>query len=208
MECEVMAFLQRAAVVLQQAGGRMESGEFARQWTLLFPEDPLTTDQVATSVGGVLKESGYFHVEDTPDPSVKLFELIEQTDDLGGLGDTPPTMCLRFELPPPAEDSFVDAARAWLSMTGVGRHPGVGSGRMTQEQLTDAIARSQKGAARKRHDELQYNGKWGERLVGYWTLGACDGSNGCLHENRLTTGGAHHWTCCGSQDITSVFCDE
>jgi hypothetical protein len=31
---------------------------------------------------------------------------------------------------------------------------------------------------------VQYTGKWGEALVGYWTLGACDGSNGCYHKQK------------------------
>ena len=86
MECEVMAFLQRAANLLQQAGGRIESTVFAEQWTELYPEDPLTPEQVTTAVAGILKESGYFHVEETSDPAVKMFELIEQGDDGGGIG--------------------------------------------------------------------------------------------------------------------------
>jgi hypothetical protein len=46
--------------------------------------DPLPTctyAQVATAVAGILKDSGYFHVEDTTEPSVKMFELIELSDD-------------------------------------------------------------------------------------------------------------------------------
>ena len=103
MECEVMAFLQRAANLLQQAGGRIESTIFAEQWTQLYPEDPLTAEQVATAVAGILKESGYFHVEETSDPAVKLFELIEQADDGAGIGDCPQTICLPFELSPPEQ---------------------------------------------------------------------------------------------------------
>ena len=38
--------IQRAANLLQQAGGRIESTIFAEQWTELYPEDPLTSDQV------------------------------------------------------------------------------------------------------------------------------------------------------------------
>ena len=106
MECEVMAFLQRAANLLQQAGGRIESTIFAEQWTELYPEDPLTPEQVATAVAGILKESGYFHVEETSDPAVKLFELIEQADDGGGIGDCPQTICLPFELSPPEQVSL------------------------------------------------------------------------------------------------------
>lgn len=35
------------------------------------------------------------------------------------------------------------------------------------------------------------------------------GSNGCIHKNKVEKGGPEkaHWTCCGSMDITSVFCD-
>ena len=98
-----MAFLQRAANLLQQAGGRIESTIFAEQWTQLYPEDPLTAEQVATAVAGILKESGYFHVEETSDPAVKLFELIEQADDGAGIGDCPQTICLPFELSPPEQ---------------------------------------------------------------------------------------------------------
>jgi hypothetical protein len=67
---------------------------------------------------------------------------------------------------------------------GVGRHPGVGSGRLTQDDLASLIAPTAENEKRKRHDEVQYKGKWGEPLVGYWTLGACDGSNGCVHKVR------------------------
>jgi len=206
MECEVMAFLQRAAMILQQAGGRMDSNMFSKQWTTQYPDDPLTPEQVATAVGGILKESGYFHVEETNDPMVKLFELIEQADDGNGLGDSPPTICLPFELAPPEKDTFVDRARSWLAMTGVGRHPAVGSGRMTHKALVEAISPTADNAGKRRHDEVQYTGKWGEQLVGYWTLGSCDGSNGCLHQEKYAFGGEHHWTCCGSTDICSVFC--
>jgi hypothetical protein len=211
MECEVMAFLQRAANLLQQAGGRIESTIFAEQWTELYPEDPLTPEQVATAVAGILKESGYFHVEETSDPAVKLFELIEQADDGGGIGDCPQTICLPFELSPPEQDDFLDAARDWLATTGVGRHPAVGSGALTHEELAELIAQGEdvKGdeKPRRRHDEAQYTGKWGEQLVGYWTLGACDGSNGCLHKGKKV-GMQHHWTCCGSADMNTVFCEE
>ncbi len=37
--------------------------------------------QVATAVAGILKDSGYFHVEETADPTVKVFELIELAED-------------------------------------------------------------------------------------------------------------------------------
>ena len=208
MECEVMAFLQRAANLLQQAGGRIESTIFAEQWTQLYPDDPLTVEQVATAVAGILKESGYFHVEETSDPSVKLFELIEQADDGAGIGDCPQTICLPFELSPPEQDDFLDAARAWLSTTGIGRHPAVGSGRITHDELAERIAKAPEkdGKPRQRHDEVQYTGKWGEQLVGYWTLGACDGSNGCIHAQK-NIGMQHHWTCCGSTDMNTVFCE-
>jgi len=73
---------------------------------------------------------------------------------------------------------------------GVGRHPGVGSGRLTQEDLAALIAPTAEKENRKRHDEVQYKGKWGEPLVGYWTLGACDGSNGCVHKVRPKLRGA------------------
>ena len=139
MECEVMAFLQRAANLLQQAGGRIESTIFAEQWTELYPEDPLTPEQVATAVAGILKESGYFHVEETSDHAVKIFELIEQAEDAVGIGDCPQTICLPFELSPPEQDDFLDAARAWLATTGVGRHPAVGSGRMTHDELAGML---------------------------------------------------------------------
>jgi len=39
-------------------------------------------------VAGILKESGYFHVEETADPAVKLFELIEQVV-VRALGESP-----------------------------------------------------------------------------------------------------------------------
>lgn len=139
MECEVMAFLQRAANLLQQAGGRIESTIFAEQWTELYPEDPLTSEQVATAVAGILKESGYFHVEETSDHAVKIFELIEQADDAAGIGECPQTICLPFELSPPEQDDFLDAARAWLATSGVGRHPAVGSGRMTHDELAGIV---------------------------------------------------------------------
>ncbi len=58
----------------------------------------------------------------------------------------------------------------------------------------------------RRGRQVSYTGKWGEPLVGYWTLGACDGSNGCLHPNKAALGPRHHWTCCGCTDINSVFC--
>jgi hypothetical protein len=34
------------------------------------------------------------------------------------------------------------------------------------------------------------------------------GSNGCKHKDKITAGGLHHWTCCGSTDMFSAFCQE
>ena len=55
--------------------------------------------------------------------------------------------------------------------------------------------------------QVNYTGKWGEPLVGYWTLGPCEGSNGCLHgTTKADVGVLPHWTCCGCTDVRSVFC--
>ena len=74
---------------------------------------PSRRRQVVSAVAGILSESGYFHVEATADPAVKMFELIEQADEGAGivtllpismLPSTPahraPISCLRHPGPP------------------------------------------------------------------------------------------------------------
>ena len=45
---------------------------------------------------------------------------------------------------------------------------------MTNQELADKIIREEPTATTSRHDEHTYDGKWGEPIVGYWTLGACE----------------------------------
>jgi len=89
-------------------------------------------------------------------------------------GEALPTACLPYDLPPPENDTFVDRAREHLAMTGVGRHPALGAGLMTNQELADKILREEPTSKTPRHDECSYDGKWGEPTVGYWTLGACE----------------------------------
>jgi len=45
----------------------------------------MSRTQVATAVSSILKDSGYFHVEETADPGIKMLELTEQADDGTGI---------------------------------------------------------------------------------------------------------------------------
>ena len=49
---------------------------------------------MVSAVAGILSESGYFHVEDTADPAIKMFELIEQADDGAGIVTLHPALPL------------------------------------------------------------------------------------------------------------------
>ena len=56
-------------------------------------------------------------MEETSDPAVKLFELIEQADDGAGIGDCPQTICLPFELSPPEQVFFLFSFLFFFSQT-------------------------------------------------------------------------------------------
>lgn len=79
-----------------------------------------------------------------------MFELTEQGEVGAAIGEALPAACLPYDLPPPEHDTFVDWAREHLAMTGVGRHPALGCGKMTNQELADKIAREEATATTPR----------------------------------------------------------
>lgn len=46
LRAEAISVLQRAAAIIEDNGGKMNSTEFAWMWTETYPGDPLTKEQV------------------------------------------------------------------------------------------------------------------------------------------------------------------